>query len=71
MKAIRQVTTPMFLLPAYGRSYKSREQAVKDWYAGKDFQIYNGPYCSVRDVSMMRNMASSIFIQYDKGTVEV
>ena len=71
MKAIRQVTSPMFLLPAYGRRYNSREQAVKDWQGGKDFQIYGGPYCSVRDVEKMRDMASHIFIQYENGTVEV
>jgi len=71
MKAIRQVTSPMFLLPAYGRRYTTREQAVEAWQEGKDFQIYNGPYCSIRDVDEMRNMASHIFIQYKNGTVEV
>ena len=71
MKAIQQVTSPMLLLPAYGRSYKTREQALKDWYAGKDFQIYHGPYCSVRDIETMRDMSSSVCIQYNTGIVEV
>jgi hypothetical protein len=71
MKAIAQVTSPMFLLPAYGRKYASRQDAVKAWQAGKDFQIYNGPYCSIRDIDTMRTMASSVFIQYESGTVEV
>jgi hypothetical protein len=71
MKAIRQVTSPMFLLPAYGRKYKDQQQVVKAWQEGKDFQIYNGPYCSIRDISAMRDMASNIFIQYENGTVEI
>ena len=35
---------------AYGRTYKTSEQVIADWDAGKDFQIVpNGPYCSKRD----------------------
>ena len=28
---------------------------VADWNAGKDFQIVNGPYCSIRDLKLMRD----------------
>lgn len=42
------------LLPAYGRKYESKEQLLKDWTAGKDFQIWQGPYCSIRDREKMR-----------------
>lgn len=33
---------------AYGR-----EATWQDWIDGKDFQIYDGPYCSIRDVAFM------------------
>jgi hypothetical protein len=39
----------IFLQPAYGRSYATAEQVLKDWKAGKDFKILHGPYCSIRD----------------------
>lgn len=34
---------------AYQRSYNSADTALSDWAAGKDFRIYDGPYCSKRD----------------------
>lgn len=39
----------LVLLPAYGRSYNTRDSALADWKGGKDFKIANGPYCSIRD----------------------
>lgn len=41
------------LIPAYGREYKTIDDALVDWEGGKDFQIYNGPYCSIRDLDRM------------------
>ena len=37
------------LIGAYGR-----EATLADWRAGKDFHIYGGPYCSIRDVKRMK-----------------
>ena len=41
------------IVPAYGRDYKNKADATKDFLDGKDFQIqhFNYPqtYCSVRD----------------------
>jgi hypothetical protein len=37
------------LIGAYGR-----EATLADWKAGKDFQIVNGPYCSIRDLKRMK-----------------
>ena len=39
----------LVLMPAYGRTYKSKEEVIKDLKGGKDFQIHNGPYWSIRD----------------------
>ena len=44
----------LFLRPAYGRNYQTQNSAVKDWNAGKDFKIMHGPYCSIRDVPVMK-----------------
>jgi hypothetical protein len=70
-EALHQVTTPLFLIPAYGRRYRSREAALRDWLAGKDFQILGGPYCSIRDLDHMRQEYARMYIQYESGTVEV
>jgi hypothetical protein len=69
--ALHQVTTPLFLIPAYGRRYRSREAALQDWLKGKDFQILGGPYCSIRDADQMRQEYARMYIQYESGTVEV
>ena len=37
------------LIGAYGR-----EATLEDWKAGKDFKIYGGPYCSIRDMKRMK-----------------
>ena len=38
---------------AYGRKYATREAAIADWFAGKDFQViageWRGSYCSIDD----------------------
>ena len=52
----------MIIKPAYGRQYKSHAQCLKDWNAGKDFKLVNGPYCSIRDLEYM---------QADFDTIEI
>lgn len=39
----------LVLRGAYGR-----QATQADWEAGKDFKIVNGPYCSKRDVQLMK-----------------
>lgn len=43
----------MLLKPAYGRRYHSRQEVLHAWNSGADFQIYNGPYTSIRDLSTL------------------
>lgn len=38
---------------AYGRKYKTIKEALEDWDKGKDFRVFNGPYCSNRDLDRM------------------
>lgn len=65
--ALSQVTTPIVLRPAYGRKYATREQALEAWVAGKDFKIYAGPYCSIRDYAAMQQQFCNIYIAYGDG----
>lgn len=58
----------LILRPAYGRSYDSVEAIEKDWLEGKDFKIQNGPYCSVRDFSLMQRMGHDIVLCFALGS---
>lgn len=62
MTGLQQVSSPTFLLPAYGRKYATIVQALQDWNAGKDFKIYGGPYCSIRDITELRETSSNIYL---------
>ena len=39
----------LFIHGAYGR-----EANEQDWLAGKDFKILHGPYCSIRDLKVIK-----------------
>jgi hypothetical protein len=52
------------LKAAYGRKYKTEESALLDWIGGKDFQIINGPYCSIRDIDLMKSQFDQMQIRY-------
>lgn len=71
MHALNQVSSPLWLVPAYGRQYKSKQDVVRDWQAGKDFLIDGGPYCSIRDLDAMRSQFGNIYIDYGRGTLAV
>ena len=58
----------MTLLPAYGRSYASEEDVLKDWNAGKDFMCYDtGAYTSIRDIEVLKDMFHEVFIVWKKN----
>lgn len=61
MNGLRQASSPMILIPAYGRVYATEAEMLKDWQGGKDFRILPfGPYCSVRDLFELKMGSSSI-----------
>ena len=69
---IKQVTNPLFLVAAYGRIYKTREQALDAWRSGRDFKIVDGPYCSVRDYELLLQDFSNVYVCYgENGLLEV
>lgn len=59
------------LVPAYGRDYKSKKAALKDWEEGKDFRIqciahrHDGSYTSVRDQAALEAEGCKLSIRYN------
>jgi hypothetical protein len=37
------------IIPAYGRSYSTKEEVLSDWIANKDFRVAQGPYINITD----------------------
>ena len=59
----------LVVMPAYGRSYSTSEQAIADWKSGKDFKIVNGPYCSIRDLDYIE--CDSVWVDLVTSLVRV
>lgn len=55
----------MILMGAYGRTYANKESAMRDWYAGKDFKIVDGPYCSIRDLEALASYGMDIVLMLE------
>lgn len=69
MNGLDQICKPLVVMPAYGRSYKSREEVTEAWKSGKDFKIVNGPYCSIRDIAKLG--CSSVWIDLITSMIRV
>ena len=57
----------LILLPAYGRKYETQGDCFEAWQSGVDFKIEGGPYCSIRDIDLIRKNYSVISIRFGKG----
>jgi hypothetical protein len=55
---------------AYGRRYTSWIKANADWYAGLDFKIEGGPYCSIRDAKSLKDLGN-LYFRINNGTVPI
>jgi hypothetical protein len=62
MNPLYQVSSPLQILPAYGSRYLNSDDMMMAWNSGKDFKIWNGPYCSVRDLPALRKESDRIYI---------
>ena len=60
--ALQQVSSPLILIPAYGKNCPSVEALRKAWESGADFKPYGrqGQYCSIRDLTNLARDASSV-----------
>lgn len=62
----------MTLIPAYGRKYTNANFILDDWLSGKDFQIFRGPYTSIRDRAKLEEMyPEGVVIRDTRSMVEV
>lgn len=58
---------PVYLMAAYGRKYLTKSDVLKAWKEGVDFKIVGGPYCSIRDLDIMKNTFDKVYIEYGKA----
>lgn len=61
----------LLLQGSYGRYYESKKEAIRDWEAGLDFKIINGPYTSVRDLEYLTANYDKILIKTKQGFVDI
>jgi len=70
--AISHVSSPFYLIAAYGRRYPTAEAAICAWKEGKDFQIIGGPYCSIRDLEKMKDEnPSGIYLVCSENVIRI
>lgn len=65
MNALQQISGETILTAAYGAVYKTDTEVLEAWNAGKDFKVMRGPYCSIRDVSYLKQTSSRVLITRD------
>lgn len=53
----------IYLIPAYGKQYKTKQEVINAWKAGVDFKIVNGPYCSIRDLEKLKRDFDNVSIR--------
>jgi len=72
MTALQQVSSPLILIPAYGRTYASPKRMIEDWNEGKDFRIMgHGCYTSIRDYSELTANSSSVTLTDPRGNFSI
>jgi hypothetical protein len=52
------------LIPAYGKSYNTKYEIMKDWRNGEDFKIVNGSYCSTRDMQALTSDYDRVILHW-------
>lgn len=66
--ALAMVSSPILLIPAYGKQYSSVEDMRAAWESGKDFLMYgHGQYTSIRDIKSLQDHCSSLTITNGRG----
>jgi len=59
------------LLPAYGRKYKTQKALKIDFNEGKDFQMDNGSYCSIRDLSILKYDYETVYYNFGSSIIYI
>lgn len=45
-------------------SPRTWEEVMSNWTNGKDFKIHNGPYCSIRDLKLLKDLCHHLVVKY-------
>lgn len=52
------------LVPAYGVTYATASEALRDWKAGKDFRVLgHSCYASIRNIAKMQAQLCTVYIR--------
>ena len=51
----------------WSKPYETKEQALEAWNEGVDFKIPRGPYCSNRDVGLLKTAYDHVYLTYGAG----
>lgn len=62
---------PLYVRPAYGRTYATSAGMLASWYDGKDFKIIAGPYCSIRDLPLLREEYDRVILEQNQPYLHV
>ena len=52
------------LIPAYGRTYNTKYEIMKDWKNGVDFKLVNASYCSTRDMKWLTDNYDRVILHW-------
>ncbi len=66
-----QPANPIQFYPAYGRIYKTKADFQHDWDSNKDFQLPNGQYFSIRDLTQLSKQHDTVYITLRRKPVYV
>lgn len=63
--------TTLTVTPGYGRDYKSADDAISDWAAGKDFVIANLGYPTYINKRDAERYGVEVWLRYDSLSKKV
>lgn len=62
----------IIILPRHGIRYASKDEALADWYAGRDFRMSGGhTYCSNRDFSPNHYNIDGLVLDWDVNELPI
>lgn len=71
MTALQSVSSPLILVPAYGKTYATKEAMLADWQKGIDFRVVGDGYASIRDIEALRQQSSTVNLCEPRNNLHV
>lgn len=58
----------LILMPAYGKTYANKSEALADWTKGEDFRVVGtSSYCSIRDTKALAQRHNNLLLSAKDG----